>query len=758
MLRNLLTSWMLLASYSIATASSAHNSKPSSACSARTQHLSDPPYQDYFYSDCHVDAQAVVTSPLPDSNLSIIGPRFIVAWPAGNSGICTFFQPQSGRNGSLAIELVNSTLGTPLGPVYHKSKGSANPVVGVEGVLSFNNSAELPIAILGSVRNIRDFTEGPSLLSPIIQAGVKVTRFQKTGAQISRLWLDNVTTTTFTLVPWKNSDNSIRIDNTTLRFGSGFYHFSASFNYPQLKQLTPSQILNNQSQSLIKQKPETVSSLSFFSYTEKLLAGGWRFLTYFGRDSMLAALLLQPVLSTGNGSAIEAVIGAALERVNRTDGSVCHEETIGDYATFVNLQNNITSTAAGFTYPMIDTDYYLPVLMARYFSSSPERIAPLLDTKAGAIDVTNLNLTWGDLSYTTASKIMNLTAAFEQNQTVDNLIALKPDQIVGQWRDSTYGIANGRIPFDVNCALAPAALYAISSLAAMPGVYPNNSVTRNWTAVAAQRAKVWEDKTLQFFQHNMTTETAVTRLKQYTSKNTFYNGPTNGDSVANYSTDGTVIDYGLAINSTTAPEIIPITHTDTGFRHYLLNATDDEQLTTFINASANSILRPFPAGLNTPVGVVVANPALSNNDVLIANFTNSAYHGTVVWSWQLALMAKGFERQLERCHATNVTDIPSSITNATAIPQFCSNKGVYTALKSAYNKLWDIIDDNAEQLESEVWSWTYNGGKNGTEADFKFSPLGVLPPPPGVGGGTESDVRQLWSLTFLSVQRNKSFR
>lgn len=44
---------------------------------------------------------------------------------------------------------------------------------------------------------------------------------------------------------------------------------------------------------------------------------------------MISALLLEPVLSSGNGSAMEAVIGAVLERVNRTDGSVCHEETIG---------------------------------------------------------------------------------------------------------------------------------------------------------------------------------------------------------------------------------------------------------------------------------------------------------------------------------------------------------------------------------------------------------------------------------------------
>jgi hypothetical protein len=36
----------------------------------------------------------------------------------------------------------------------------------------------------------------------------------------------------------------------------------------------------------------------------------WRFLTYFGRHSMIAALLLDPVLSYGPGRAMEAVIGA----------------------------------------------------------------------------------------------------------------------------------------------------------------------------------------------------------------------------------------------------------------------------------------------------------------------------------------------------------------------------------------------------------------------------------------------------------------
>jgi hypothetical protein len=41
--------------------------------------LSDPPYTNYFYSDCNTAAQVIVTSPLPDSNLSIIGPRLLVS-------------------------------------------------------------------------------------------------------------------------------------------------------------------------------------------------------------------------------------------------------------------------------------------------------------------------------------------------------------------------------------------------------------------------------------------------------------------------------------------------------------------------------------------------------------------------------------------------------------------------------------------------------------------------------------------------------
>ncbi|KAL6242100.1 hypothetical protein RBB50_011012 [Rhinocladiella similis] len=727
----------------------AQNSGP---CRAVTQHLSDPPYENYFYSDCQSDSQVVVTSPLTDSNLSIIGPRLIVAWPAGNSGICTYFQPQNGRNGSLGIELVNSTVGSPLGPVYRENEGSKHPYVGVEGVISFNSSATLTIPILGSIRTIRDFTEGPSLLRPIIQDAVNVTKANGTGATLSRLWLDNITVSTFTLVPYQNSGTNITIhqQNKTLSLGAGFYSFSASFNYPQLTQLPPSRVLNSASQNLIEQQPDQTTSLSFLSYSEKLLAGAWRFLTYFGRDSMISALLLEPVLSQGNGSATEAVIGAVLERINRTDGSVCHEETIGDYATYLNLQDNITSTAPGFTYPMIDTDYYLPVLMAQYFNNSPSRVSALLQRNAGSVDVQNRNLTYANLTLINAEKIMNQTAAFARNQTQANLIHLKSDEVVGQWRDSTYGIGGGRIPFDVNTALVPAALRAIGQLARTPGVFPNNTRVNitSWRTLADTRAQIWEEQTLRFFERNITASVARSRLQHFVTTSTFYDGPTNASSLPS---SGNITNYAISLDGNNNLSSVDVLHSDTAFRLFFVNSTPSTpeaqaQETRFINATANSLVRSFPAGLMTPQSMVVANPALSGSDVLIANFTNAAYHGTVVWSFQLAMMAKGLERQLGRCNGSSSSSSSSSSSaSSLPVPSWCKDQSVYGNVGRAYNLLWNSVEANEAQLQGEVWSWTYSNSTG-----FVTTPLGVL------SSGTESDIRQLWSLTFLAVKRDKS--
>lgn len=315
----------------------ARSNAPSCKSKASKLSLSDPPTANFFYSDCNVAAQAVVTSPQPDSDLKAIGPRLIVAWPAGNSGTCAFFAPQNGKNGSLSIEIVNSTIGDPLAPVYNKSAGSEHPAVGVKGVLRFNSSATLSTAILGSIRTIRDFTEGGSILYPEIQDAIKYRSNSDGSVSLDRLWLDNTTTTSLSFRQFGNDSSKVTVSNGSVSFEAGDYLFTAQMNYPQLSPLKPEAVLNAQSAKLTTTMPDQTTALSFFSYSEKILAGAWRFLTYFGRDSMISALLLEPVLSTGNGTAMEAVIGAVLERVNRTDGNVCHEETIG----FVGLDGSV---------------------------------------------------------------------------------------------------------------------------------------------------------------------------------------------------------------------------------------------------------------------------------------------------------------------------------------------------------------------------------------------------------------------------------
>lgn len=357
----------------------------------------------------------------------------------------TYFAPQNGINGSLGLTLEpSSTRGEILEPLYFQADTTGNATVGVSGRVNMNTSATLVVQILGSIRTIRDFTEGPSILRPQIQDAIVVSAESNGTVTLSRLWLDNITTTYISFSPESESNGSIAVTSTGITFDAGTYMFNASFDYPQLTQLNASSVLNAASQDLITQQPDETEALSFLSYSQKLLAGAWRFLTYFGRDSMISALLLQPVLSAGEGGAFEAVIGSVLERINKTDGSVCHEETIGDYATWLNLENNITSTASLCSYVMIDTDYYLPIVMQNYFVQTEigkNRAADFF-AQTATLPFGNEGMTYAELALLTVTKIMGIAAPFAApgGQTQANLAHLKAGQIVGQWRDSTYGI------------------------------------------------------------------------------------------------------------------------------------------------------------------------------------------------------------------------------------------------------------------------------------------------------------------------------
>ncbi|KAI5863814.1 carbohydrate-binding module family 52 protein [Durotheca rogersii] len=691
------------------------------SCAPTYLHLSDPPYENYFVSDCGSASQVVVTSPLHDSNLKITGPRLLprekIAWPAGNSGLVAYFSPSSGVDGSLGIFLENTT-GT---------NHTITPLVsGVTGVLSLNSSAVLDLAILGSIRTIRDFAEGPSTLPPKIQRAIETHQLPDGGIQLNRVWLDR--TTEMFLTMHRVDKTSIPIENGRPRLAPGSYLFNAWHSYPHLDQLSATDVLNPTSHSLISQHQAEVDSLIFLSYKSKILAGAWRFLTYFGRDSLISLLLLRPVLSEGEGGAVEAILGAAIERIDPNDGSVCHEETIGDYASYLNGQRGIDSADPLCDYKMIDTDFFLLIAIDEYLTRSrigQVRREAFLATAASVLP-SSRGMKYADLCLATAEKIMKLTASFEDSPVKQNLIHLRKGQTVGQWRDSGNGLGGGRVPYDVNTALVPAALKAIASLSSS-GLFPSHP---DWSTIASRRSTFWEDNTLSFFQVNITADRAQDLVDGYISQTGFPGKIDIG------SLDSPVMFHGLALDGEGGQPLVKVMNTDDCFRLFLLNSTDQVQLSAFLSQTAYNIIRPFPLGLSTPVGLVIANPAYGEATVKVEEFSQSAYHGAVVWSWQLAMMAAGLERQLERCEYEQLA--------------FCADAALRGRVLEAYNHLWDLIDANSEHLSSEVWSWAYSDG------DFRYMPLGALAPPDGQSP-VESDIRQLWSLAFLAVKRSKSY-
>ncbi len=118
----------------------------------------------------------------------------------------------------------------------------------------------------------------------------------------------------------------------------------------------------------------------------------------------------------------------------------------------------------------------------------------------------------------------------------------------------------------------------------------------------------------------------------------------------------TVVFPGVALDAEGAP--VPVMHSDDGF--VLLFTAPSS---AYLEQAAARILRPFPAGLATPAGLVVANPAFCPTASRATSSRPAHYHGTVVWSWQHALLAAGLRRQLARADLPLRTRASLSMAN-----------------------------------------------------------------------------------------------
>ena len=637
-----------------------------------------------FFRQGPVSAHTVLTSGTE--------PRLVVAFPAGNSGASLWFRP---TKSAVYWHTVDAIRGVR---EYNRDD---EPLYGIESEITVE-AAQLTVdkAVLSNVRVIRNYSYTRKIPDTIesevsidgrtatwyrdrldgrggYQLAVEVLQGSLLGGQEAPVIFK------------APADQALRLRVVAL---SGD------------KPLTPIEMTELLISDAVED-PLAEKILAFLSYKEKLLAGSWRFCTYFGRDTLLSIRLLMPVLTV---TTIEAGIGSVLTRLN-PDGEVAHEEEIGEFAVLRRGGEGPTaSDEPMYDYHMVDDDFLLAPIVAHYLldhAQGRSRAATFLKQQ------TAHGQTYGEALASNLRFVLASAEPFGRNPSASNLIKLKDGVPAGDWRDSTEGLGHGRIAYDVNAVFVPAALTAISRL-------DNSGLLAEYTAAgdsytqAATLAELWTNEAPPLFAVTIPWEQARRHVADYAAQT----GISDREALASLADGPAAGQAGLTFNAVSLDEkgrAIPILNSDDGFAMLFGNLSAAE-----LERSATTLLRPFPAGLLTPVGLVVANPVFASNE-LRQLFTNNHYHGAVVWSWQQALLAAGLERQLRR------TDLPAATRQQ---------------LSDAQTRLWQVISSTNTVKNSELWSWSF------AQEDYRIEPFGQRS-----GDQTESNAAQLWSTVYLAI-------
>ncbi|HXG95921.1 MAG TPA: hypothetical protein VNJ06_02270 [Gemmatimonadales bacterium] len=456
-------------------------------------------------------------------------------------------------------------------------------------------------------------------------------------------------------------------------FSAAFRHFADSANSPRLER--------------------EVRGFELLSSRQKLMAGLPTYATYFGRDMLMTALLMEPVWSD---TMPEFAMGAALAKL-APDGEVSHEEALGGQAIRENgaefletgnraLLGDLQATREN--YWMVDDDFQLPVVAGHYFA----------DPRVSDARKRAFVRRWGTALRKNLAYVARRAAPYARAPVATNLVSFKRDADgwchPGSWRDSRVGYAGGCFAFDVNVVWVPAALRAIgavdSTLHAMgePGIENAAAIRR---AAAAWRG------TGRHFIVALEPADVEARVR---AKLASLPAPEHAhwDSViaaTGFPTD-TLRFPAVSLDSAGRP--IPVMSTDPAM-WLLLERQPDERETELLRP----FVLPYPIGLFIDgVGLAVANDAYATPRVWDM-FEHDLYHSPrVVWGREVNVL-------LAALATRNRPGVVDSVRTAVA------RSGLQYA---------------------ELWSYKFDGG---------------APPLRAVRYGSSSDV-QLWTLTDLAVQ------
>jgi hypothetical protein len=434
-----------------------------------------------------------------------------------------------------------------------------------------------------------------------------------------------------------------------------------------------------------------IRGFELLSSRQKLMAGLPTYATYFGRDMLMTALLMEPVWSD---TMAEFVMSAALAKLGPA-GDVSHEEALGGQAIRENaaeflrtgdrtLLRDLQRTREN--YWMVDDDFQLPVVAGHYFANT--RVQPA--RKRAFIQ------RWGAALRRNLAYVATQAAAYARDPVAKNLVSFKrdPDGYChpGSWRDSRVGYAGGCYAFDVNVVWVPQALLAIgvidSALRAMgePGLEQANDARR--------AAQAWSGTARHFMVSFAPAEVeARVRAKLASLPDS---ERAHWDTVLAHTGIPTDTLRFPAVSLDSAGQPIPVMSTDPGM--WLLLQRQD-------SAREAELLRPFL--LPYPVGLFIDGVGLA--------VANDAYAPPAVWQM--------FERDLY--HSPRV--VWGREVNVLLVALANRNR------PSAVDSIRAAVARSGLQY-AELWSYKFEGS--------------ALRP---VRYGSSSDV-QLWTLTDLAVQ------
>ena len=460
-----------------------------------------------------------------------------------------------------------------------------------------------------------------------------------------------------------------------------------------------------------------IRGAELLSYREKLMAGLPNFATYFGRDMLMTALLMQPVWAPAMP---EHVIASALRKLS-PDGDVSHEEALGGQAIRENAAEYNRLVSAGQlararallgdlqatreNYIMVDDDFQLPVVAARYLADPR---VPADRKRAFLREGHRLERLIANLAL-----VARRTAPYARAPVATNLVSFprasdggsRDHWISASWRDSRVGYAGGRFALDVNAIWAPHALTGVGTvLEALKGlglapVIPTGPLATfaRDRATLERAVAAWKGAERHFrvsLAPDEVTKRVAARLAWLPGgEREFWEGVLHRAGPPR----DTLRFLALSLDGAGRP--IPIVNTDPAMT-LLVDSLAPEAVRGLIAP----IVAPYPVGLFVDgLGPVVANDAYAGRSVWEA-FRHDAYHSpTVVWGRDVNVLLAGLARQL------SAGDV------------------------GALRRITDAVDRSGLR-HAELWSYTI---ENGRLVPSRY--------------GTSSDV-QLWSLTDLAVQ------